>query len=242
MLAVIVLTALAAGFVQAVSGFGGALVMMMSLPYFMEMKYAAALGGVICIPLCASLAWQYRKHIDWKLVFVPAVIYLVTSSISIRAAATLELGWLKAVFGILLILLAVYFSFFSSKIHIEANFKTALICAGLSGVTGGLFGIGGPLMVLYYLAVTDNTKTYLGTINILFLITELYNSIIRYYNGLIRTDMWQVVICGFVAIIIGQFFGTKAAGKLNPATVKKSIYVMLAVSGLVTFLRAVGLF
>ena len=93
----------------------------------------------------ATLAYKYRKKIQLKAVLLPAVIYLISSGISIKVAASMNLDSLKAFFGLLLIALAVYFNFFSAKLQIHADFKSALICAGVSGVTGGLFGIAGPL-------------------------------------------------------------------------------------------------
>ena len=238
MIAIIMLTALAAGFVQAVSGFGGALIMMMSLPYFFTMKVSTALAGFICVPMCAALAWKYRKKIDLKMVVVPAVIYLFSSGICIKIASQINLDSLKAVFGLLLIALAAYFNFFSAKIKIEANLITALVCAGVSGVTGGLFGIGGPLMVLYYLSTTDDKETYLGTINLVFTITEGYSAIMRYCNGLISLEQSTLILCGFVAVLAGRYFGSRLVDKLDGEKMKKFIYLLLALSGFVTFVRA----
>lgn len=239
---IVMLTATAAGFIQAVSGFGGALIMMMTLPFFFSMGISTALAGLICVPMCITIAWKYRKKIRLELVLVPAVIYLVVSGICIKVAAAINLDSLKAVFGILLIGLAVYFNFFSSNLHIRADFKTALICAGISGITGGLFGIGGPLLVLYYLATTDDKESYLGTINLVFSITEGYSAIMRYCSGLISMDQGSLILLGFVTILIGRYLGSRVVDRLDGEKMKKCIYLLLALSGLVTFLRAMGWF
>ncbi len=239
MLGVVVLTALTAGFIQAVTGFGGALVMMMTLPYFVPMKTATALAGLVCVPMCISIAYRYRSKIQIKKVLLPTAIYLVSSAICIHIAARINLDSLKAVFGLLLIGLAAYFTFFSAKLNLKGSFKSALICAGLSGVTGGLFGIGGPLLVLYYVAVTQDKEEYLGTMNFIFMITESYSAGMRYLNGLITPDLYTTILFGFVAMVAGSLVGSRVVAKLDGNKMKKGIYLLLAVSGAITFIRAI---
>lgn len=237
---IVVLAALAAGFIQSVTGFGGALVMMMALPYFVAMKTATALSGLICIPMCIAVALRYRSQIQGKLVAVPTVIYLASSTLFIRVAATINLDSIKAVFGIFLILLSVYFMFFSGRLNLKGDLKTALVCAGLSGLTGGLFGVGGPFLVLYYLSVTTDKKAYLGTINLVFMITESYSAAMRCMNGLITPDLFPVILGGFCAVLAGSSLGGRMVDRLDGERMKTCIYLLLAVSGAVTFLRAVG--
>ena len=238
MLLVILLTALVAGFVQSVTGFGGAVVMMMTLPHFFPMKISTALAGLLTIPMCLELVWMYRQKIHPRKVLFPALIYLLSSGFFIRLAAGIDLEGLKAAFGLLLMALAAYFNFFSQRIHIRANVPTALVCGGFSGLTGGLFGIGGPLMVLYYLSTTKDKEEYLGTINLLFTITESYSALLRYQHGFFSSVQGNLILCGVVAILIGRCFGSRVVDRLDGEKLKKLVYLLLALSGLITFLRA----
>lgn len=242
MIFVVILTAIAAGFIQTVSGFGGALILMMTLPFFLTMKTSTALAGLVCIPTLISVAWQYRKKIAYRQVVFPIIVYLAVSTICIRIAAGINLDGIKAVFGLFLIALAAYFYFFSSKIKIKADMKSALICAGLSGITGGLFGIGGPFLVIYFLAITDDQESYLGTMNFVFIVTETYSAFIRFMSGMITVSLIPVILAGCAGTLGGRFLGKKAMRFINGDQMKKIIYIMLAVSGLTTFLRAIGVF
>lgn len=239
MFSVVLTMALAAGFTQSVTGFGGAMLLMMVLPYFVPMKTATALAGLICVPMCIAVAWHYRRHIRLQLVVLPTFIYLLSSAYFIHLATAIDLERLKAVFGLLLIGLAVYFNFFAGRLQIKANLKNALLCAGFSGLTGGLFGVGGPLLVLYYLAVTEEKEAYLGTINFVFAITESYSAGMRFYNGLITTELFPVILGGFVTVVLGSCLGGKVVDRLEGSKVRKLVYLLLAVSGMVTFMKAV---
>jgi len=239
--AVIMLGAFLAGLVQAITGFGGAIVMMMFLPMFLSMNVAPALAGMIVIPMCITMAFKYRKKIMKKHLAVPILIYLVSSGICIKIASMVDLDGMKVVFGLLLVALAVYFSIFSSKLKLEPNLPTAIVCAGISGITGGLFGIGGPLMVLYFLAISDDKEEYLGTINLVFTITESYSTIVRCYNGIITPDLLPMSMCGFAAVLLGRYFGSKVINRIDTNLMKKFIYLLLAVAGIITCVRALNI-
>ena len=51
----------------------------------------------------------------------------------------------------LFILLALYMYIFQQHIQIKPTFKNALLFCGAGGILGGLFGVGGPPIVLYFL-------------------------------------------------------------------------------------------
>lgn len=239
MTAVIGLTAFVAGFIQTVSGFGGALVMMMTLPFFLPMTTSSALAGAVCIPALVTVAWKFRSKIRVKLALFPTLVYLVFSAICIRIAANVNLDAAKAVFGVFLILLAAYFNFVAGSFKLKANYLTAFVCAAISGVTGGMFGIGGPFLVLYFLAVTDDKEEYLGTINFVFVITETYSVIMRCINGLLTIDLAPVLAAGLIMVTVGRVLGGKVIDRIDGEKMKKVIYLMLAVAGAVTFVRAV---
>lgn len=239
MLTVVMVTAFLAGFIQSVTGFGGAMVLMMALPYFVPLKTATALAGFICVPMCIAVAVHYKDCIRPKLVILPTIIYLISSAFFIRLAASIDLEQLKAVFGLMLIGLAIYFNFFASKFKLKPNFSNALFCAGFSGLTGGLFGIGGPLLVLYFLAVTDDKKAYLGTINMVFAITETYSAAIRFCTGILTGNLLPIILCGFLTVVLGSFLGGKIVDRLDGNKIRKLVYLLFAVSGLVTFVKAI---
>ena len=73
--------------------------------------------------------------------------------------------FLSKIMGTVLLVLAVYFIFFSSKVHLKGRFGLPDWAAGaVSGFCGGLFNIGGPPMVAYFLSVTDDKEKYNATL------------------------------------------------------------------------------
>lgn len=232
------ITTFLAGSIQALSGFGGGIIMMMIFPYFFAMDQAAALSGMLGLPLALSIAFKYRKSIQIKLVILPSLFFLLSSGISITISSWIDLDRFKIIFGILLVVLAVFFSFFSNRITIKQNLFTIFLCSTFSGIMGGFFGIGGPLLVIYFLSVSKTNKEYLGSVNFVFAMCEIYNLILRICTGIIRNNLIPYMILGCICILAGRIIGSHLSEKINGEMIKKIIYVMLAFSGIVTIFQS----
>ena len=227
----------AAGVVQALTGFGAGIVQMLFFPMLLPMLSASALSGAISLMLAVGMAWQYRKHIRKDLLIVPAIVYAVVSALALSFADLIDTTVMLKIFGAFLILLSVYFLFFSGKIRVKANVMTATVCASLSGVVGGLFGIGGPPMVIYYLAAMEDKREYLGTIQAFFCFTNTYTLIVRLIKGFYTVDLLLPTAVGIAAILLGQLFGGKIQSKINGDTMRKLVYAFLGVTGVINLLK-----
>lgn len=223
--------------VQTTTGFGYGIFVMLFFPLFLPLLQSSALSVTISMCLSASLSWKYRRHVDYRCMWLPLVIYIVVSNLAVWLSTQVNIGGLKAYFGLFLILIAAYFTFFSRLIHLKPNPGTATICTTISGAANGFFGIGGPPMVLYFLAVSGEDKLkYLATIQAFFFLTGISNVISRAANGILTSDLLLLVIPGVIGQLIGQFIGVKIIGRIEIEQLKKVIYFFLAVAGLLTFL------
>ncbi|URW86897.1 sulfite exporter TauE/SafE family protein [Blautia wexlerae] len=104
------------------------------------------------------IAVKLWKFIDWKLLLPPVIMATVTSLLGVNTLMALDEAVLSKIMGTVLLVLAVYFIFFSSKVHLKAGLVSGLAAGAVSGFCGGLFNIGGPPMVAYFLSVTDDKE------------------------------------------------------------------------------------
>lgn len=232
----IVAAALVAGIIQTVTGFGAAVLLMLVMPYFFNMITAPAVTSAITLGFTVTLAWKFRKHIDLKACLFPTLIYQLCSIASIGLAKELNLEHLSVAFGIFLIILAIYFFVFSEKITVQANRKTAAVCALISGITAGFFGIGGPLMAIYFISATEDKQSYIGTLQFLFAFTNIVNMMMRIANGIFTVDLLPVVLLGFVGITVGKLVGLRILDKTNPDRIKKLVYAFVGISGVLSLI------
>lgn len=226
------------GLTQTVTGFGSGIVIMLFLPYIMPVMQASGLNVLMTMILNVMLIAKYRNHIRMKLVFAPALISFAVSTVSIYVGKNLELNVMKMIFSLFLIALALHFIFFSQKIRLEANLTTVFACASLAGIANGFFGIGGPPMALYFLAVTKEKEEYIGTTQTYFLLTSIYTTIIRMMSGVFDKELLLLALPGIAAILIGEWIGGRIVDKISHDKMTKFIYFFLLASGVVTLVQS----
>lgn len=231
------LPATVAGLIQATTGFGAGIFMMLFFPMFLPMIQCSALSSAIGLINTVTMAIMYRKYAQPKLIVLPAIIYFFFSTVCIWYSTQIDLAAFKPFFGLFLSVLGLYFLFFSQRIKLKGTWKSAAVCSSLSGIASGFFGIGGPPMVLYFLSLTGDDKyTYLGTLQLFFLITSIQGVATRALNGIYTPELLMLVPIGMLGSFIGTRFGTKIVKKLPVERLKVIIYAFLCLSGLATFI------
>ena len=228
------------GIVHTVTGFGSGIVMMLFLPYFLDMATAPALSGSINLFLSLFLAVQFRKSIRVRLFLLPIIPYLLGSTLSIYALSGFDMDMVAVAFGLFLVVLAIYFIFIAKRMTVNPTWQAAVICGGLSGITAGLFGIGGPLMALYFLAITDSKESYTGNLRGMFTCTCLCNTLTRISRGYYTFDLLPLTILGLIFINIGKSIGLRLLDKMDANLVRKIVYLFVGISGVITVVQNLG--
>lgn len=233
----IALASVGAGVIQSVTGFGAPVILMLVIPYFFNMITAPAVSSTIAMGASIALAWRFRKDIEWNTALFPSAVYLAFSMVAIRFAKNMDLDLLTLLFGIFLIILSAYFFFFSNRVPFKANWKTASICAAISGTTVGLFSIGGPLMAIYFVSASKKKESYLGNLQFMFAVSNVVNLGMRIANGIYTFDLLPFTLIGFVSIMVGKQIGLRILDKINPDRLKKLIYAFVGISGAISVIQ-----
>ena len=231
-----VLAALA-GIVQGVTGFGAGIVIMLGLPFFFPLAQSAGMAGAIAMALCVSMVWRYRADISLRKALTPTLPFLVICSLTINFATMVPQEVTKRIFGVFLLLLACYYLFFNTSDGTEQlSLPVQVACIVISALCDGLFGIGGPLMVLYFMACTASTREYLGTLQLFFLVNSLYNTVFRIWRGILGPENLVCIGVGAAGILAGLVVANRLVDKLDANVVRKLTYTMIGVAGVVNLL------
>ena len=115
------LVAFAGSFVQSSSGFGYAIICMAIWPMFMPFYTASILEAIAAFFMVIYIAVRLWKFIDWKLLLPPVIMATVTSFLGVNTLMALDEDVLSKIMGTVLLILAVYFIFFSSKVHASGS-------------------------------------------------------------------------------------------------------------------------
>ena len=234
---VLPLIALVAGMIHTITGFGAGIIMMMVLPYFLDMVTGPALSSSINFFLSLTLTFKFRDTIRLRLILYPVIPYMICSTGAIMALKHLDMRLLAIAFGGFLIILSAYFLFIAGKMSVRPTWQSAVVCGAVSGVCAGLFGIGGPLMALYFLAITDSKESYTGNLQCCFTCSCLSNTLTRVSRGIYTMDLVPLTILGLVAINLGKALGLKVLDRLDANLIRKIVYLFVGLSGLLTVVQ-----
>lgn len=228
---IVALVSTMGGFIHGSTGFGYGIFVMIFFPNILPYLTGVGLSSMISMFGQFGIVYKFRKHIRWKLIFLPIIFYLVTSAVCINLSMNMDTSFLKGYLGAFLVILAIYFMFFNGKIKIKPNLPTAAVVGVMSGMLSGFFAIGGPPMVIYYLSATDTKEQYFGTCQTFFFLTGIYNTLIRVFKGIITAEILPLFFAGYAAMMLGIFVAGKVVEKINSNQLKKMVYGVIALSG-----------
>ena len=230
----IVVASFVGGILQGVTGFGAGLVLMMALPMLYPVPTAAAISGVVFFVLCISMVWRYRAHLRVREILAPLACYMVLSGSSAYLTYVApDQEFIKRAFGVFLIALSAYYLLIGERAE-NKPLHPALgwFYVALSGFCDGFFGIGGPLLVLYFLQRFPNREERLGSLQLFFAINVVYTTVIRAVAGAFPPNPLPIIALGAVAICAGLAVANVLARHIDDALLRRLTYVLIGICGL----------
>ncbi|MDY4611349.1 MAG: sulfite exporter TauE/SafE family protein [Sphaerochaetaceae bacterium] len=231
------LIALVGAFLQTNMGFGFPILAMIFLPMLFPFSTAVTLCQVIAIVSTAYLSIRYWKHIRWRILLPLLLVSLVVGAIVTYTSISIQQGLLKMALGLALMILAVFFVWFSNRIKLKGSVASGLTMGAVAGLGNGLFGIGGPPVALYLMACIEDKSEYLATIQAYFLLSNISTILIRAFNGSVGTEHIPLVLFGWLGIGLGTWFGLLSFKKISMASLKRLVYAFVGLSGLWVFVQ-----
>lgn len=232
--ATILTCAIFGGFIQGLTGFGAGVLMTTFSVHILGMYTAPALSSAICISFTAITTWRYRRSVHLRKIIPYILPYSMASVWAVNHIRGFDLHILTILFGLFLMALSAYYLTPLKAENINFGFFSGLAISAFSGLSSGMFGIGGPLMALFYLTKEKSREEYTANLQCFFFITSIATLLSRIVNGIYTADMLPLTIAGAVAVNVGGYIGNQAGEKLNANRVKKIIYFFIGILGVFT--------
>lgn len=226
-----------AAFVQRTTGFGFGIFIMTMLPNLLPTYgEATALSGMLAMVTSFIICLKMWRFIPWRKLLPMLIVFLAVSFCAVQVVSGMDNAVLKRILGVMLIVAAVYFMFFSKKITIRPNLPTQLSLGSLSGVMGGFFGMQGPPAVIYFLSVTSNKDSYTAMAQTYFLVGNLMMTLYRANAGFVTSAVGVSWCVGVPAVLLGTWIGGKVYDRLSLPLLRKIVYLYIALSGVLALL------
>ncbi len=235
----IFLLTVGASFVQRTTGFGFGIFIMTMLPFLMpSYGEATTLSGLLALTTSAFISWRMRKFITWKRLLPILTTFIIISAGAICILTRIHDDILRKILGIVLIITALYFAFFSRRIKLPTTLPYQIGAGTLSGIMGGFFGMQGPPAVLYFISSEPNKECYMAMAQTYFLIGNFMMTIVRASNGFLTATVGRLYLISLAAVALGILLGSWAFRHIPARFFPYVVYSYIGLSGLVIFLTA----
>ncbi|MFB4165262.1 sulfite exporter TauE/SafE family protein [Alteribacillus sp. JSM 102045] len=222
-------------FLQGASGFGFGLFAMSFLPFLFTVKDSTLLVVSLALVTSLSIFIKVYKHID-----LSKLLYLLSAAMIGRVCAFFilhhygEMDILKKVLGFVLIGMVIYILTRKQSEGTVRKEKPLLpITLGyLGGLIGGVFVVGGPFFVFYFMVACKDKYAYTANLQATFVITSVVTVVMHGFSGDFRSEFLIYFIVGVVSVIAGSRLGMKWFDRLSQANIKKIASAVVAIAGL----------
>jgi len=247
-LIVYILLGLAIGYIGGYAGIGGAPFLIAFLVLVCGISQYTAQGSVLTMmlgpmSLLGIMTMKNEVKSQWKSIVIGVLAYAVFSYFGAELAFYFGELSVKKYFALLLILIGIMqlIPQFSKPDYIK---KTENIPAwwmffvgSITGIIGGLFGIGaGVLMVPIFLMGFNMKKNHARALTLAILLPPVsLGAFIKYQQeGAID---WKLVVILFISYFIANYFGAKRGTKADIKTFKKIYAILLIAIAVVYWLQ-----
>lgn len=235
----IFLLCIVSSFIFRMTGFGFGIVIMTVLPSLMpSYGEATALSGLLAMSMSIFVAYRMRKYVTWKRLLPMLITFGLISAIAIFTLKRLDDVVLRKILGVALVLISIYFTFFSNRVHINPTVPFQVGAGTISGLMGGFFGMQGPPAVLYFVSSEPDKDHYLAMMQHYLLLGNVMMTIVRWRSGFVTPAVWLDYLYGIGGVAIGASVGSWAFRKIPNKYFRYVVYGYICVAGIIIFVTA----
>ena len=226
-----IVATLVAFYVKGLCGFANTLVFTSILGFGESNVAISPVELLLGYPTNMILTWRNRKKLN-KYVFIPlAILVLIGSIPGAFLLKNVNAGYIKIVFGVVVILLGIEMYIRDIKPSTAKESKIMLTIIGIvSGMLCGLFGVGA-LLAAYVGRVTKTSDEFKANISAVFIVENTFRIILYSVLGIISFASIRQALIMMPFVLIGLFAGMKSAKVLDERVIKRLVIVLLIISG-----------
>lgn len=222
-------------FIQTLIGFAGALVALPILLLVIGLQDAIAYISIFYFYSSAYLIAQEWKNIDKRIIIKLSIATIIGVGLGVWVLAHGKPIILKKALGVFILMYVAYTIYVKDKVYNQPKLEFFFGLAG--GFFSGLFSTGGPLYVVVVKNSAITMKAFRATMfGVLGLITVIRIPTL-YSAGILNMQQVEHSLYLMPFFILALYLGKKAYTRLNEDVLKKTVLVMLFLSGLILILK-----
>ena len=221
----------AAYFVKGYSGFGPALILIPTLSLVYTPHSAILLVTLFDLMAGMALLISVWRSIRWKTTFSVLLAFFPGALLGARLMTGMPVEPLKKILAIVLLLFIALIWNKNAPPKQQTKMHTRLgqsLAAFGAGFTGGLTGISGPLLVVYFKLVHPKTF-FRNQLIAIFAFGAAWRLFLYHsFHAALHIPIWQLIIFALL-MLSALFFGSRFQLKTDEQTFNRSIALILLI-------------
>jgi uncharacterized membrane protein YfcA len=235
-LGVVCVVILATGWVQATAGFGFALLTVPLLLLRLGLSEAVVISTLVGTIGNLGHSLHSRADLDKRLTRRFLLCTVLGGPLGVYLLFSVDARWLKLVLGVSILfgVIALHRGFDGVRKGSWFDWLFALV----SGVLNTATSTNGPPLVFVLQARRIQPAAFRATLNTVFLFSGLYAGALYAFNGKITADLLLASALSLPMLLVGSIVGVRMRSRINEATFRKGVLLLLSLSGVSTILSA----
>jgi uncharacterized membrane protein YfcA len=226
--------------VYSLYGFGAGMLAVAVLAFlFHDLADVVVLLLFTTFPTEAFVVWRDRAHVAWRelAVLLPGVALGAVGGTLLLDAGAGE-RWLFPALGAVLVLVAAYFLMAGEETRPRALPRGSASAAGVtSGVLGGLFGMGGPPVIIHLRVRGLDRRAFRASLLAIFLATGLVRLPTAVATGLAGRAIFVSALLVIPAGLAGLAIGHRLHLRVSERRFRQGVAVLLGLLGVLLLVR-----
>jgi len=219
--------------IRGLTGFGSGLLMVPLLLLFLDIKLVVPTAVSLAV-LCGILlisTFQTRKWIRKDVLLMMIAGVIMGTVLGTYVLASYKSSLLKKLFGIFISGYALKMLLWDKGKGGEVKSYVGLIAGFLGGCLGGMFGTGGPPVIIYLNRKIRDKRAFRATLILYFLVGNTWQFVTYCYARLINEKVLKFILYLLPAFIIGNLVGSILHIKINQVLFNRIVALVLLVTG-----------
>ncbi len=219
--------------VKGVSGFGEGMVFITLSLLFLDIKFILPIAAVLMLAADLYLIYRTRMDVNRRALCIMAAPVVIGVLAGAYMLSVLDSAILETALGVFIFLFAVKMLVFDNGKAAGRIRKSLGTAAGFfGGLLDGVFGTGGPPVVMYLSHSGLGKAAFRATCIMTFFVYHVFRIFGYSYFGILTPETVQIGLLLIPGMILGSVVGMKIHPILDERVFRKLIGVLLLIVGM----------
>lgn len=226
-----------AAIVRGFSGFGFSLLGITAIALILPAREIVPSIFLLEVAASINMIPAIWRDIDWRSIRWLLLGYVIALPFGIYALARFPEPPMQLAMSLFVLATAVMM-LRGFRLQKTPGGAATTVTGAASGLFNGAFGIGGPPVVLFYFSTPAAAAVSRASVIAFFLSTDVLGLAGHWYEGLITEQSFVQFLAWLPALLVGVWVGAHGFHRVNQATFRKAVLVLLMGLAAMTLAKA----